>query len=928
LTDQRQLERFRREARAVGRLHHPNIVPVFGVGEQEGTHFYAMEFIPGQSLDRVLQDVGRLRADGTAGGESDPPLTPGSDIARGLRTGAFTGPRRQAAPAAVPASPVPTAESAPNRESGEAGSPGAGSTSGLAQLTEIQYFRSVARVGVQVAEALDYAHRQGVLHRDIKPSNLLLDAQGTAWVTDFGLAKADGADDLTQIGEIVGTLRYMAPERFSGWSDTRSDVYGLGVTLYEMLTLRPAFADTDRVRLMECVTREEPPRPRRLDPRIPRDLETIVCKAMAKEPAERYRTAGELSEDLRLFLGDRPIRARRSSGPERSWRWCRRNPAVAVLLATLALALTGGLLGVTWQWRRAEHHLAEAQDNLHLARATEYEARRTVDEYFTRVSESALLDVPGLQPLRQELLEDALRYYQSFLERQGADPSLRAELAVTCFRLASIHHMVGQRDQSISAIQKGLEFLTPLLDGQAGSGGLQRRLAGFWKGFRILNYHRPVLPRDLHGALRTLRQASALWEQFARENPDVIGFRADLAAMYLQTSLFLSDLGEMDEAIGLNEKARALWEQLVREYPNTHEYRADLSEGYHFLGVILYYPPRAQARRPREAEQAFRKAVALQEQLVAEFPTSPFFRQFLAVNYANLARLLQQTGRLTEAEQTNRKAIGLLEKLAADFPGVYYYREQQAMLWDDLCALLAGSGRPREADQARRQSIGIREKAVTDFPTDPGARSSRGHLYRLDAFARHHAGQTQEALQLLHKALQVFAELTRDFPDVPGNWHFLADTHRRIGVYLAHQKQAREAEQSYRRALSVLEKLPLKSAQAPVDWLRYWKGLNSGNRGEVMEAYANLGSLLEGTGRPQEAEGVYRRAVEFYEKLAAELPYDTDSRQHLIQSYELLSKLYAGPLSRPQEGEEARRRAHAIREQLRPAGRAAVVSHR
>src|SRR4029077_2884858 len=180
-----------------------------------------------------------------------------------------------------------------------------------------QYARSVALVGVQVAEALDYAHRQGVLHRDIKPSNLLLDGQGTVWVTDFGLAKATDSDDLTRTGDIVGTVRYMAPERFQGKADQGNDIYGLGITLYEMLTLRPAFEDSDRARLIDRVAHEEPPRPRKLDPHIPRDLETIVLKAIAKEPDRRYASADAMAEDLRRFLADRPIRARRVSSLEK-----------------------------------------------------------------------------------------------------------------------------------------------------------------------------------------------------------------------------------------------------------------------------------------------------------------------------------------------------------------------------------------------------------------------------------------------------------------------------------------------------------------------------------------------------------------------------------------------------------------------------------
>jgi WD40 repeat protein len=200
---------------------------------------------------------------------------------------------------------------------------------------------------VQVAEALDYAHRQGVLHRDIKPSNLLLDTQGTVWVTDFGLAKAVGSDELTQPGDVVGTLRYMAPERFRGESEPRSDEYSLGITLYEMLTLRPAFEDANRARLIHRIAHEEPPRPRQVDRRIPLDLETIVLKAMDKESGRRYATVGEVAEDLRRFLADRPVQARRTSLSERAWRWCRRNPArataaslaVVAMLAVVALAI-------------------------------------------------------------------------------------------------------------------------------------------------------------------------------------------------------------------------------------------------------------------------------------------------------------------------------------------------------------------------------------------------------------------------------------------------------------------------------------------------------------------------------------------------------------------------------------------------------------
>jgi WD40 repeat protein/serine/threonine protein kinase len=348
------LERFRREARAAARLHHTNIVPVFGVGEHEGIHYYAMQFILGQGLDEVLREVRRIRADGAVLERPGELTVPGvaASVAEALVSGQFSGigSKGTSGRCAAPAAEAPTDVSL---RSGNSSSPApaehapasaADSPGRLSSSSEAQYFRGVAQIGLQVAGALEYAHEQGVLHRDIKPSNLLLDTAGRVWITDFGLAKAEDSDELTSPGDIVGTVTYMAPERFAGEADERSDVYGLGATLYEMLTLRPAFLDKNRGRLIERVTREEPHQPSRIDRHIPRDLETIVLKAIAKEPGQRYQTAVELAEDLRRFLADRPIRSRRTSAFEKTWRWCRRNPAVAITSALAAGALVAALV--------------------------------------------------------------------------------------------------------------------------------------------------------------------------------------------------------------------------------------------------------------------------------------------------------------------------------------------------------------------------------------------------------------------------------------------------------------------------------------------------------------------------------------------------------------------------------------------------------
>ena len=199
-------------------------------------------------------------------------------------------------------------------------------TSSLTGKADIRYYREVARLGAQVADALAYAHKRGVLHRDIKPPNLILDPLGNIWVTDFGLAKFEEGDDLSQSQDLVGTLRYMAPERFQGVSDRRGDLYALGATLYELLTLRHAFEGKDQLELIHRIENDPPVPPRQLDRKIPRDLETIVLKALAKDPDHRFASAEEMAAELRRFVENRPIRSRPIPFYQQFGRWCKRNP--------------------------------------------------------------------------------------------------------------------------------------------------------------------------------------------------------------------------------------------------------------------------------------------------------------------------------------------------------------------------------------------------------------------------------------------------------------------------------------------------------------------------------------------------------------------------------------------------------------------------
>ena len=373
LRNPKHLQRFQREVRAAAKLHHPNIVPVFGAGEVDGVHFYAMQFIQGLALDQVAEQVRRLRSEkkskSNGGGKVRELVIPGStrivnpeyfattdgrlatrsamSLAAGLCSGIF---QYDLAPSQDRMS-IPIADASPHSsadEKREISPPGNSQASqnsisaesrisDTVQESGLAYWHSIARIGIQVAEALQYAADQGVLHRDIKPANLLLDLKGNIWVTDFGLAKSDDSDELTNTGDIVGTLRYLAPERLRGESELVSDIYSLGATLYELLVLKPLFDGVKRAQLLSVIADVDPARPRLIDETIPADLETIVLKAISKDSLDRYSTATELASDLRRFLEDRPVLARRVRPAEQLWRWCRRNRAMAIMMSTLSL---------------------------------------------------------------------------------------------------------------------------------------------------------------------------------------------------------------------------------------------------------------------------------------------------------------------------------------------------------------------------------------------------------------------------------------------------------------------------------------------------------------------------------------------------------------------------------------------------------------
>jgi serine/threonine protein kinase len=390
--DDKHLQRFKNEAQAAACLHHANIVPVYGVGCDRGVHYYAMQLIEGQTVAALIRELRR-------------------DAGREETAGAVAGGRDQATQ--VRGNPTPVVPRP--REAG---------TETLAELSTARsentrkYCRRVAQLALQAGSALEHAHQSGVIHRDIKPANLMLDARGHLWVTDFGLAQFQEDVGPTRTGDLVGTLRYMSPEQALGKRvllDHRTDLYSLGVTLYELLTLEPAFPETDRQELLRRLADEEPRPPREFDPGIPVELETIVLKTMSKNPADRYASAQALADDLQRFLDEKPILARRPTLVDRARKWARRHPSVVGASVVVLLVIIAGLLLNNW---REQARTREAEERYK-------QARKAVD-LLVQVSEEELANKPWMNSVRKKLLETALVSYQDFMEAHRNDRELEA----------------------------------------------------------------------------------------------------------------------------------------------------------------------------------------------------------------------------------------------------------------------------------------------------------------------------------------------------------------------------------------------------------------------------------------------------------------------------------------------------------------------
>ncbi len=654
LAQDKALQRFRNEVRAAAALDHPNIVSVYAVGEERGIHYYAMRLVRGQSLaDRICQlrrhlgrDAAQVRADAPT---IDSAETGTDDITH----------EEQAFQSTV-------AES----------------------RHDTQRYRIAANWGIQAAEALQHAHDQGVLHRDIKPGNLLLDAEGQLYVTDFGLARIEADAGLTMTGDIVGTLRYMAPEQALAKRvviDHRADIYGLGATLYELLTLQPAFGETDRSELLKQIAFEEPTSLRKIDRDIPLELETIVLKAMAKSPDERYETAQDLADDLQAYLEDRPIAAKPPTLLQLAGKWSRRHvgmawtAAVAALLLAVLSAIGTGVLA------ESRRQALDARQKAEAARAdAETEAARS--QQIAQLMKGMLQGVgPGVAKGRDTtLLREILDQTSQRLDDDLTDqPEVEADLRET---LGTVYHELGEYSEAEAMCEKALELRKKTSGAESlDTARILKQLGDVY----FMQYRSTDAEAAYQESIRVFRKIHG------SEHSDVATSLAALADSIRRDPL------RRPEAEAIQREALAMRRQLLGDES------LDVADSLIRLGVAIRKDLRG------EKTECYAEALRIRQKLLGR--THPL----VATSLMELgASLHDMPGHEAEGELLLRDALAIRRDVLGE-------HRDTAMTLHKLCSRVDD---PAEAESLCREALAIRKKVLRDG--HPEIATSTGRLVK------------------------------------------------------------------------------------------------------------------------------------------------------------------------------------------------------
>jgi len=497
------------------------------------------------------------------------------------------------------------------------------------------------------------------------------------------------------------------------------------------------------------VRQDEPVPPRRLQPTVPRDLETICLKCLRKEAGRRYATAKDLADDVRRFRAGEPIRARPVGIGERVIVWCRRKPGFAGLLAALVLVFLAGSSGVLWQWQRARGNAAAFRRERDTARQEKARAERhlrIVQERVVRLKQlgDALLRRRGLFRTGQAVLEEALGFYQELLPEEGNDPSVRRDAARLFDQVAWIHHTLDQAAKAAEAWGRQASLLTSLLEEEPASKDLRRDLAVShrWRGNALRDFGKIREAREAYD------QAARLQEGLLREVPTDAGYQLALANTLLNTAGLLSNWAHADELEPLYRRIVELDRAAVRTAPNHPGYNAELALALGAQGMFFL-----DTGRGSQAEAAIREALEIHQKVLASGRLKASVERYVARNFVNLGRVLLAAGRAQEADQSYRKAVNLLDRLAKDVPDSVYPRAELARTLAGLADLLTGTGRRQEAEAIRRRVIQLDETLKANFPEDPEHRRNLVVSYLELAGLLCALGRQTEAAEPYRKAL-------------------------------------------------------------------------------------------------------------------------------------------------------------------------------
>jgi serine/threonine-protein kinase len=605
-----------------------------------------------------------------------------------------------------------------------------------------------------VARAVEEAHRHGILHRDLKPQNILVDAAtDRAYVADFGLAKLQEAgEELTRSGEIMGTPPYISPEqaRDSAHVTASTDVYALGATLYHLLTGRPPFQAATAVETIRQVLQVEPLPLRKLNPAIDADLETISLKCLEKEPTRRYPSALALADDLQRYLEHQPIRARPLGRLNRVARWCRRNPLVAGLIASTCTFLVAALVSTLVGYQRTTIALRRAEDGYR-------HARNTVDRFYTRVSEDTLLNQHGMQPLRRELLQQALQYYQQLIRERDQDPALQDELALTYYRVARIKEQIESPDESLVAYRQALERQQRLVQLTPQDVSRRQAMGDTWNAIG------GVLARrgDFEDACAAYAQATAIREVVAEASPKSCEPRRVLANTYMNQGLVEKDRGRTASALQHFERAQQLRRQLLNEEPQSTKIRRDQAIGcYNLANLHLSSTP----RNLEGAQTEFEEALRWLETLLKEHPHDLDNEYRRAACCRMLGDIHSFRKEYEAATSRYTQGVSQLEKLAARNPDVAEYRAALACIQMNVGQLERDQNRNDAARRRFAAAITLLEELITQCPNVADYRRDWTATQIAQAELAVSDGQLQEARDHLQRAESQVRELLSEFP--------------------------------------------------------------------------------------------------------------------------------------------------------------------